>query len=149
MSTSDHAVSTSIAVEHTTEFALTEKAKLKKSLRRIDMMLFTLCALVGLDTLGAVASYGPQGFFWLALMAITFVVPYMLIMSEVGSSFTEEGGPYEWVKLTFGARRRGSRPLSTGRRTRSGSVARSRSSQAKRGRRPTFPASTSISSGLR
>jgi amino acid transporter len=26
----------------------------------------------------------------------------MLIMSEVGSSFTEEGGPYEWVKLSFG-----------------------------------------------
>ena len=35
-------------------------------------------------------------------MAITFVIPYRLIMSEVGSSFTEEGGPYEWVKLAFG-----------------------------------------------
>lgn len=89
-------------VEVTTELALEEKAKLKKSLRRVDMVLFTLCAFVGLDTLGAVASYGPQGFFWLALMAVLFVVPYMLIMSEVGSSFTEEGGPYEWVKLSFG-----------------------------------------------
>ena len=60
--------------EQTTEFALNEKAKLKKSLRRFDMVFFTLCALVGLDTLGAVAAYGPQGFFWLVLMAITFVV---------------------------------------------------------------------------
>jgi len=91
-----------VPLEHTTEFALHEKAKLKKSLRRFDMVFFTLCALVGLDTLGAVAAYGPQGFFWLVVMAITFVVPYMLIMSEVGSSFTEEGGPYEWVKLAFG-----------------------------------------------
>jgi len=91
-----------IPLEHTTEFALGEKAKLKKSLRRFDMVFFTLCALVGLDTLGAVAAYGPQGFFWLVVMAVTFVVPYMLIMSEVGSSFTEEGGPYEWVKLSFG-----------------------------------------------
>ncbi len=91
-----------IALEHTTELALTEKSKLKKSLRRFDMVFFTLCALVGLDTLGAVAAYGPQGFFWLVVMAVTFVIPYMLIMSEVGSSFTEEGGPYEWVKLTFG-----------------------------------------------
>ena len=91
-----------IPLEHTTEFALQEKAKLKKSLRRFDMVFFTLCALVGLDTLGAVAAYGPQGFFWLVVMAATFVVPYMLIMSEVGSSFTEEGGPYEWVKLSFG-----------------------------------------------
>ena len=91
-----------IPLEHTTELALTEKSKLKKSLRRFDMVFFTLCALVGLDTLGAVASYGPQGFFWLVVMAVTFVVPYMLLMSEVGSSFTEEGGPYEWVKLSFG-----------------------------------------------
>ena len=91
-----------IPLEHTTELALQEKAKLKKSLRRFDMVFFTLCALVGLDTLGAVAAYGPQGFFWLVVMAATFVVPYMLIMSEVGSSFTEEGGPYEWVKLSFG-----------------------------------------------
>ena len=89
-------------IEHTTELALEEKAKLKKSLRRFDMVFFTLCALVGLDTLGAVASYGPQGFFWLVVMAITFIGPYMLIMSEIGSSFTEEGGPYEWVKLAFG-----------------------------------------------
>ena len=91
-----------VPLEHTTELALNEKAKLKKSLRRFDMVFFTLCALVGLDTLGAVASNGPQGFFWLVVMAITFVIPYMLIMSEVGSSFTEEGGPYEWVKLAFG-----------------------------------------------
>ena len=91
-----------VPLEHTTQLALEEKSKLKKSLRRFDMVFFTLCALVGLDTLGAVASYGPQGFFWLVMMAITFVIPYMLIMSEVGSSFTEEGGPYEWVKLSFG-----------------------------------------------
>ena len=43
-----------------------------------------------------------EGFFWLVLLAILFVVPYMLLMSEVGSAFTQEGGPYEWVKLAFG-----------------------------------------------
>ena len=26
----------------------------------------------------------------------------MLVMAEVGSAFTQEGGPYEWVKLAFG-----------------------------------------------
>ena len=102
MSASGQAELAGHGVEVTTELALEEKAKLKKSLRRVDMLLFTLCAFVGLDTLGAVASYGPQGFFWLALMGVLFVIPYMLIMSEVGSSFTEEGGPYEWVKLTMG-----------------------------------------------
>jgi len=89
-------------VEETTTLALKEKGKLIKSLRRFDMIFFTVCAFVGLDTLGTVANKGPQGFFWLVLLAILFVVPYMLLMSEVGSAFTQEGGPYEWVKLAFG-----------------------------------------------
>jgi len=88
--------------ENTTALALEEKGKLVKSLKRLDMTLFTLCAFVGLDTLGIVAASGPQGFLWLAVLAVVFVLPYGLLMSEVGSAFTEEGGPYEWVKLAFG-----------------------------------------------
>src|SRR3954462_9114678 len=88
--------------EQTTAFALTEKANLITSLRRFDMVFFTVCAFVGLDTLGTVASNGPEGFFWLGLLPLVFVAPYMLVMAEVGSAFTMEGGPYEWVKLAFG-----------------------------------------------
>jgi amino acid transporter len=89
-------------VEQTTALALEEKSKLIKSLRHFDMVFFTVCAFVGLDTLGTVASNGPQGFFWLVLMAIVFVLPYALLMAEAGSTFTEEGGPYEWMKLAWG-----------------------------------------------
>lgn len=91
-----------VAVEQTTKFALEEKSKLIKSLRRFDMVFFTVCAFVGLDTLGSVASHGPQGFLWLVVLALVFVAPYMLLISEVGSAFTQEGGPYEWTKLAFG-----------------------------------------------
>src|SRR5881227_3274491 len=87
--------------EQTTAFALAEKSKLIKSLRRFDMVFFTVCAFVGLDTLGTVASNGPQGFLWLVLLAVVFVFPYALVMSEIGSAFTQEGGPYEWCKLAF------------------------------------------------
>ena len=88
-------------VEHTTTLALEEKSKLVKSLRRFDMVFFTVCALVGLDTLGTVASNGPQGFLWLVVLAAVFVLPYALVMAEVGAAFTQEGGPYEWTKLAF------------------------------------------------
>jgi len=88
--------------EETTTLALEEKSKLHKSLRRFDMVFFTVCAFVGLDTLGTVASNGPQGFFWLCLLAVIFVLPYALVMSEIGSAFTQEGGPYEWTKMAFG-----------------------------------------------
>jgi amino acid transporter len=95
-------MATTSVVEPTTAFALAEKAKLVKSLRRFDMWFFTICAFVGLDTLGLVAKKGPQGFLWLVVLAVVFVAPYMLMMSEVGSAFTQEGGPYEWTKMAFG-----------------------------------------------
>ena len=85
-------------VETTTQLAVEEKGHLKKSLRRLDMVGFTVCAFVGLDTLGTVAANGPQGFTWLVVLAVLFVLPYALLMSEVGSAFTQEGGPYEWVE---------------------------------------------------
>jgi len=89
-------------VESTTAMAVEEKGKLQKSLRRFDMLFFTLCALVGLDTLGQVSSYGASTFSWLVILAIIFVLPYALVMAEVGAAFTQEGGPYEWMKMSFG-----------------------------------------------
>jgi amino acid transporter len=88
--------------ETTTTLALEEKSKLHKSLRRFDMVFFTVCAFVGLDTLGTVASNGAQGFTWLVALAVLFVLPYALLMAEVGAAFTQEGGPYEWSKMAFG-----------------------------------------------
>ena len=85
-----------------TELLLHEKGKLQKSLRRFDMLFFTVCALVGLDTLGQVSGYGAQTFFWVLAMAVLFLLPYALIMAEIGTAFPLEGGPYEWMKLAFG-----------------------------------------------
>ncbi|MDX6544533.1 MAG: glutamate:GABA antiporter [Gaiellales bacterium] len=91
-----------IAVERSTAMAVAERQKLQKSLRSLDMLFFTICALVGLDTLGQVSSWGAQTFTWLIVVAVFFVLPYALIMAELGSSFTQEGGPYEWMKLSWG-----------------------------------------------
>jgi glutamate:GABA antiporter len=91
-----------VTVERTTTLALHEKRKLVRSLRRFDMVFFTVCAFVGLDTLGIVANNGAEAFTWLIVLALLFVAPYMLLMAEVGSAFPQEGGPYEWVKLAFG-----------------------------------------------
>ncbi len=96
------AADAAVDLEQTTALALAEKSKLIKSLRRFDMWFFTVCALVGLDTLGTVASNGPQGFLWLVVLALVFIAPYMFLLAEVGSAFTQEGGPYEWTKLAFG-----------------------------------------------
>ena len=111
-------------VEHTTTAALEEKAKLQKHFGRFDMFFFLLCTLVGLDTLGAVASNGARAFTWLAFLGIFFFIPYALLTAELGSTFREEGGAYIWVKLASGASWPPSTRSSTGSRTRSGSAAR-------------------------
>jgi amino acid transporter len=89
-------------VEHSTAAAVEEKAKLQKHFGRFDMLFFLICTLVGLDTLGSVAAKGAQGFTWLVFLAVVFFVPYALLTAELGSTFTEEGGSYIWVKLAFG-----------------------------------------------
>ncbi len=88
--------------EQSTRLAVTEKAKLHKVFRRLDMVLFTVCAMVGMDLIGTIAGLGLESVTWLILLAILFVIPYGLIMAELGSSFPEQGGPYEWVKAAFG-----------------------------------------------
>ena len=89
-------------IEETTQLAVQEKAKLKKVFRRLDMILFTVCALVGMDSIGTLAGLGLEAVTWMTVLAVFFLVPYGLIMSELGTSLPEEGGPYEWVKLAFG-----------------------------------------------
>ena len=89
-------------VEHTTELALSEKRKLVKSLGHLDMVFFTVCAIVGLDLLGQAASYGAQAFTWVVVLVVLFMFPYALLMAELGTAFPQEGGPYEWMKLTWG-----------------------------------------------
>lgn len=79
-----------------------ERSKLQVHWRRLDIFLFLLCTLVGLDTIGAVAKNGAQGFTWLVFLGVFFFLPYGLLAAELGSSFPEEGGPYIWTRLAFG-----------------------------------------------
>ena len=86
----------------TTQATLEEKKKLKKEFKLFDMIFVTIAAIIGIDTLGAVSSNGAQALTWLLISAVTFLIPYGLLTSELGSTFTQEGGVYEWVKLAFG-----------------------------------------------
>lgn len=94
--------SAAVELDQTTAAALEEKTKLQKHFGRFDMFFFLVCTLVGLDTIGAVASNGAQGFTWLIFLAVVFFLPYAFLTAELGSTFTAEGGPYIWTKLALG-----------------------------------------------
>ena len=95
-------MATTTAVSEAASGILQEKRKLKKSLFRWDLALFSICALVGIDTLGQVASYGTQTLFWLVFLSVFFLIPYGLIVAELGTNLPVEGAVYEWVRLAFG-----------------------------------------------
>ena len=85
-----------------TAAAKVEKKKLRVDIGRFDGLVLMLCALVGLDTVGAVSSYGAQAIIWLIFLGVFFFVPYAMLSAEMGAAFPQEGGPYVWVKLAFG-----------------------------------------------
>src|SRR5258708_10676347 len=81
---------------------LQEKAKLRKVLRRFDVVLFTACAIVGLDSVAFAAQSGAQAITWLVISLLVFLIPYGMLTAELGSTFPVEGGPYEWARMAFG-----------------------------------------------
>jgi len=85
-----------------TVMATEERTKLRRSVGRYDTAFLMLAAIIVLDTLGAVSSYGAQAFTWLIVMVVFFLFPYGLVTAELGTAFPEEGGPYVWVKHAFG-----------------------------------------------
>lgn len=91
-----------VATPTETAFAAEQKQHLVKTLGRFDMVFFTVAVIVGLDLIGQAASNGYEAFTWAFVLVVLFLLPYGLVMAEVGSAFTTEGGPYEWVKLAMG-----------------------------------------------
>jgi glutamate:GABA antiporter len=85
-----------------TAAATREKAKLRKVLGRLDLVLFTACAILGFDTVAASAQAGAQAITWLVVSLVIFLIPYGMLAAELGSTFPVEGGPYEWARMGFG-----------------------------------------------
>ena len=75
-----------------------------KTLRQRDLVLFTVSAILLLDTLTAAASVGAPSVFWWIFLGIIFFVPFALICAEMGCAYPEQGGIYAWIRDAFGGR---------------------------------------------
>ncbi len=85
-----------------TELAQQQSKRFIKSLRRVDIVLFIVAAVISMDTIGTIASGGLQSLAWGFVLVVVFMVPYSMLFAETGSTFPEEGGPYQWTKFAFG-----------------------------------------------
>lgn len=89
------------------ETAITSHKKsngFKKAFRGIDMTLFTVAAILVIDTLAPSAAIGPSSISWWIITLVLFFIPYGLITAELGTTYPEQGGLYIWVRNAFGER---------------------------------------------
>ena len=75
-----------------------------KSLGLRDIVLFTVSAILLLDTLAAGAAVGASAVFWWLFFGVVFFVPYALICAELGTAYPEQGGLYAWIRHAYGRR---------------------------------------------
>lgn len=75
-----------------------------KTLKQRDMVLFTVSAILLLDTLTAAASVGASSIFWWVFLGFIFFIPFALICAEMGCAYPEQGGIYAWIRDAFGGR---------------------------------------------
>jgi amino acid transporter len=75
-----------------------------KTLRQRDMVLFTVSAILLLETLAGAASAGVSSIFWWCSLGLVFFIPFALISAEMGCAYPEQGGIYAWIRDAFGGR---------------------------------------------
>lgn len=87
---------------------MNETAGNKKKFSLFSAILSVICVVFVAEAAAPVAAIGNSQYFWWILLMITFLLPYGLISSELGTTYVGDGGIYDWVTKAFG-RKWGSR----------------------------------------
>lgn len=76
----------------------------KKKFRLFDAVLMAVVVVLVVESAAPAAAIGSSQFFWWIAMLGLFFLPYGLISAELGTTYDDEGGIYDWVKRAFGGR---------------------------------------------
>ncbi|WP_265456825.1 APC family permease [Enterococcus sp. HY326] len=76
----------------------------KKKFSLMSAILSVICVVFVAEAAAPVAAIGNSQFFWWIFLLITFLLPYGLISSELGTTYLGDGGIYDWVTKAFGHR---------------------------------------------
>ncbi|EAA0111799.1 APC family permease [Listeria monocytogenes] len=74
----------------------------KKKFRLFDAVLMAVCVVLVVESAAPAAAIGSSQFFWWIALLILFFLPYGLVSAELGTTYDDEGGIYDWVKRAFG-----------------------------------------------
>lgn len=73
-----------------------------KKFRLFDAVLVAVCVVLVVESAAPAAAIGNSQFFWWIFLLLGFFLPYGMISSELGTTYNDEGGIYDWVKRAFG-----------------------------------------------
>lgn len=73
-----------------------------KKFRLFDAVLAAVCVVLVVESAAPAAAIGNAQFFWWIFLLIGFFLPYGMISSELGTTYDDEGGIYDWVRRAFG-----------------------------------------------
>lgn len=81
---------------------MSEEVKKPKKFRLIDAVLSVICIVFVCEAAAPAAAIGNAQFFWWIFLMLAFLLPYGMIVSELGSTYDDEGGLFDWVRRAFG-----------------------------------------------
>lgn len=74
----------------------------KKKFSMASAVLSVICVVFVCEAAAPAAAIGNSQFFWWIFLIISFLLPYGLIVSELGTSYEDEGGLCDWVRRAYG-----------------------------------------------
>ncbi|TCL00752.1 amino acid transporter [Shimia isoporae] len=75
-----------------------------KKIGLLGIIFFVFSGMIGFDGLAATAAVGPSVFGWWAVVIVVFLIPNLLMNSELGTAFPSDGAIYDWAHKSLGAR---------------------------------------------
>lgn len=75
-----------------------------KKFSLFEVILSVICVVFTIEAAAPASAMGNVQFFWWIFLIITFLLPYGLVVAELGTAFDSEGGLYDWVRLGLGDR---------------------------------------------
>lgn len=73
-----------------------------KKFRMFDAILSVICVVFVAEAAAPAAAIGNAQYFWWIFLIIAFLLPYGLIVAELGTTYEGDGGLYDWIRLAFG-----------------------------------------------
>ena len=73
----------------------------KNQFRLADVILSVICVVFVAEAAAPVASIGNSQYFWWIFMILAFLLPYGLIAAELGTTYTGDGGLYDWIHAAY------------------------------------------------